>query len=95
MYSDSLQKVRGVLARVMKASANKDRVLVNQKLTTTDYNVVDMLMKRVSMRETVEMYDKGQLSSLAAFWQGGVCWTRGRLGPSVMRLLGPEKLMIL
>ena len=52
-------------------------------------------MKRVSMGETAEMYEKGQLSSLDAFWQGGVCWTRGRLGHSVMRLLGPEKLMIL
>ena len=63
--------------------------MVNQKLTTTD-----MLMNRVSMRETVVMYEKGQFSSWAAFWQGGVCWTRGRLEPSVMRLLSPEKRMI-
>ena len=93
-YSDSLDKVRGILARIIKASGKMSREAIENGLTVKDYEKADHLMMLISMRATVGI-DEKVLNNLAPFWSGFVMYTRGRLGPNVARLLGPEKLPIL
>ena len=96
-YSDSWLKVKGIMARFIKATVMKDKEAIRLQLTVEDYHRAEEVMRWLSMRETVEMLEKDPKlgGSLAIFWEKNVCWTRGRLGPSVKRLLGPDKLMVL
>ena len=60
-----------------------------------DYERADYMMLVVAMEETVEMLSTQDLSGLAVFWDGCVCWTKGRMGLAMKALLGPEKLAVL
>ena len=88
-------KVRGILARFIKASVDKDRSAIAEPLSVEDYRRADYLMKVIAMKETVEMMQTSDLSGLALFSSGLIFWTRGRMGPSMKKLLGPNKLAVL
>ena len=94
-YSDSLDKVRGIMARFIKASVEKDRMAITKPLTVEDYEKADYIMKIIAMKETVEMMRTSDMSGLAPFSSQLVFWTRGRLGPNLKKFLGPDKLAIL
>ena len=94
-YSDSLDKVRGIMARFIKASVERDRMAIIKPLVVEDYEKADYIMKVIAMKDTVELMKASDLSGLAPFSSQLVFWTRGRLGPSLKKLLGPDKLAIL
>ena len=94
-YSHNLLKVRGIMARTLRALSKLNKTSILDPLTVEDYNRADQLMRVMAMRETVEMMEKQDLSGLSPFWEGCVAYTHGRLGPSMKKLLGQDKLMIL
>ncbi|MCP4995043.1 MAG: hypothetical protein GY934_14860, partial [Gammaproteobacteria bacterium] len=94
-YSDSMLKVRGIMARYIIASRCKDKRSIYDELNVLDYERADYMMLVLSMEETVGMLTTQDLSGLAVFWQGCVCWTKGRMGLAMKSLLGPEKLAVL
>ena len=79
-YSDSLTKVSGILARYIRASRCKDKRTIYNKLTVKDYGMADYMMLVLAMEETIEMLTTQDLSGLAVFWKGCVCWPNGRMG---------------
>ena len=94
-YSDSLVKVSGIMARYIIASRCKDKRSIYDELTVLDYERAAYMMLVVAMEETVEMLTTQDLSGLAVYWDGCVCWTKGRMGLAMKALLGPEKLAVL
>ena len=54
-YSDSINKVRGIIARYIRASVHKDKRCIYDDLTVEEYERADYMMMVVSMKETVEM----------------------------------------
>lgn len=94
-YSTSWIKVKGIMARTIRALVRQSRGSITDRLTVEDYARADQLMAVMAMKETVEMTSNSDLSGLAPFWEGCVAYTRGRMGPSMKKLLGPDKLMIL
>jgi hypothetical protein len=94
-YSDSITKVRGIMARYIRASVHKDKRCIYDDLTVEEYEKADYMMLVLAMKETVEMMDVRDMSGLATFWEQCICWTRGRLGLAVTSLLGPDKLPVL
>ena len=96
-YSDSWLKVKGIMARVIRVMIKRDSQTIRSQLTVEDYDKAERVMGCLAMEETVEMIGRDPKlgGGLALFWENGICWTRGRLGPSVKSLLGPDKLMIL
>ena len=94
-YSNSLLKVRGIMARTLRAVSSKNKESIEAELEVEDYERADQMIAVLAMRETAEMLKFNDLSGLAPFWTGCVWYTRGRLGKNTRRLLGPDKLMIL
>ena len=94
-YSDSITKVRGIMARYIRASVHKDKRSICDDLTVAEYEKADYMMLVICMKETVEMISTQDVSGLATFWKCCICWTRGRLGLAIRSLLGPDKLPVL
>ena len=90
-YSDSLVKVRGIMAI---ASCCKGKRSIYEELTVLDYERADCMRLVVAMEEIVEMLTMRDLSGLAVYWDGCVCWTKERMGLAMKALLGPEKLAV-
>merc|ERR1711940_331668 len=93
-YSDSMLKVRGIMARYIIASRCKDKRSIYDELTVLDYERADYMMLVLSMEETVGMLTTQDLSGLAVYWQGCVCWTKGRMGLSESRVKMMKKSLI-
>ena len=74
-YSDSLIKVRGIMARYIIASRCKDKRSIFDEPSVLDHKRADYMMLVVAMEETVEMLSTQDLSGLAVYWDGCVCWT--------------------
>ena len=85
------------MARVIRVMVKRDSQTIRSQLTVEDYDKAERVMSCLAMKETVEMLGRDPKlgGGLALFWENGICWTRGRLGPSVKSLLGPDKLMVL
>ena len=94
-YSDSWMKIRGIMARTLRALAKISKNSIFDPLTVEDYDRADQLMAVLAMKDTVYMMRNSDLSGLAPFWEGCVIYTKGRLGPNMKRVLGPDKLMVL
>ena len=90
-YSDSLVKVRGIMAI---ASCCKGKRSIYEELTVLDYETADFMRLVVAMEEIVEMLTMQDLSGLSVYWDGCVCWTKERIGLAMKALLGPEKLAV-
>ena len=97
-YSNSILKVRGIVARVLRAVIPeiRDRMTIPETLKGEDYLLADKVMNYCSMPETVDMMKTTPLSSLSPFlWEGLWC-TRGRLGKEgMMNKLGHAQMIIL
>ena len=97
-YSNSLLKVRGIVARVLRAVIPKikERASIPNALNGEDYLLADKVMKLCSMPETADMLKTTSLSSLSPFlWEGLLC-TRGRLGKrGMLSKIGHPQMVIL
>ena len=93
--SNSWPKTIGVTARILKALFNSDRLAIQESLSVKDLEVAKMVQYAVSMSPTVEAQDAGKLGSFRPFMRHGIIYTVGRLGTSLLPLLGVEKLPIL
>ena len=57
-FSDSLLRVRGIMARVLHAARKEDRSSTLNPLTSNDLQLVDTMMLLLSQPETREMFEK-------------------------------------
>ena len=100
-YSDSIKKVIGILAKVIKGWSLKSKGLEITKellaLSTTDeINAAERLLLLSAMPETAAAVFDQKLLSLAPEKEGSLIVTRGRIGESSLsRLLGVPYLPIL
>ena len=95
-YSDSYAKVVGILARYIRSKSQKSRSSISDPVTPEQYQEAEKVLLWLSMSQTKAMEDRNQLTSLAVFWVGGVCYTRGRVDQdSLEKMLGKDKLPVL
>ena len=98
-YSDSLVKVRRILARVIRCwkAGKKDlNNMVKIDPVATEIAEAEQLMLVVSMPETASAAEKGLLVSLQPQMQGKLIVTTGRLGGDCLKAnLGVSALTIL
>ena len=94
--SNNLDKVRGIAARLARAGILNDRYSINRPLTPGDFKAADFWLKLLSMRDTLDLLKKAKLDTLSPFWEGGLCWSNGRLSKEAShKILGHEKLLLL
>ena len=86
-YSNNIDKVRAVYARLIKANKLRDKLTISYPLIGEDFDEADKLMNWLSMLETVKLLRKNPLESLNPFWRNGICYTRGRAGVDGMQAL--------
>ena len=91
----SYRVLRGTFARLIKAHKTKQPPSRDQVLTPADYEEADKVLFWLSMPMSHQLFIEEKLVSLAPFWEGGVLYTRGRLGSAGMTYLGPDKLPVL
>ena len=99
-YSNSLDKVKGIMARVLKAARTNNKEAAKLPLTVSDLTKSEHMMLLLSQPEVTEILtpstgNRAPYSSLAPFLQSGVWYTRGRLGKALGKILGPDKLPVL
>ena len=94
-YSDSILKVRGIMARVVRAKIKMDRAAVLGELTVQDYANGDWVIDVLGMVESHNVLMSDGMANLATFKENGITFTKGRLGQSMSRTLGVDKLKVL
>ena len=94
-YSNSIRKVRGIMARLCRA-AKFDSQAIKEPPQYQDFFEADKWLKWLSMIDLQVYIQKHDISSLAPLWLGGLCYTQGRLGSSaILKHLGYRQLLIL
>ena len=91
----SYRVLRGIFARLILAHKTGQPPSKSQILTSEVFTEADKVILWLSMPMTHQLYIEGKLASLSPFWEGGVLYTRGRLGTAGMTYLGPDKLPII
>jgi len=96
MYQyNSWEKSVRATARLMKGLICDDRAKIVRNLTVKDLKVARSIQFAVSMEPTIASLAKGQLSSLRPVLENGIVYTRGRIGKTLLKLMGVQKLPIL
>ena len=91
----SYRVLRGIFARLILAHKTGQPPSKSQILTTEVFTEADKVILWLSMPMSHQLYIEGKLAALSPFWEGGVLYTRGRLGTAGLMYLGPDKLPIL
>ena len=78
-YSDSLLKVEGIMARVLRALLLKDKLSVFLPLSADDYARASYFLKKHAMLEIHKMIERKDLTTLTPFQKNGLLYTRGHL----------------
>ena len=94
-YSNSIDKVRGIMARILRASSQTDRLSVSLPLGVNDYKKADYVIRKISMVSTHSEIKAGNMVTLAPFIINGLYYTRGRLRQGLQQLLGVSELLLL
>ena len=100
-YSDSIVKVTGILARLIKGWSLKSKSMVVTKdslgdSTPEEIKAGERLLLLSAMPETAKAAKEGRLLSLCPEKEGNLIVTRGRIGEkSLSRLLGVPYLTLL
>ena len=94
-YSDSLLKVKGVMARVLRASLLKDKLSVFLPLAADNYARATYFLKKHLMIETHKMVESKYLATLAPFTRNGLFYTRGHLRHGLQQAIRVTELLIL
>ena len=94
-YSDNLKKVKGIMARVIRATLLKDRLSVFLPLSELDYRRATFVMKKIAMSDTHKEIQDKKMITLAPFQMKGLYHTRGRLRHGLQAALGIGELLLL
>ena len=94
-YSDSLFKVKGVMARVLRASLLKDKLSFYLQLSADDYARATYFLKKHSMIETHKMVESNGLATFAPFTRDGLYYTKGCLRHGLQQAIRVSELLIL
>ena len=78
-YSDSLLKVEGIMARVLRVLLLKDKLSVFLPLSADDYARASYFLKKHAMLEIHKMVESKDLTTLDPFKSNGLFYTRGHL----------------
>ena len=92
---NNLQRAIRVFARVMKGYISKDPSKIRDTLKPKELDLARKILFFVSMEPTKAAIDKGDLMSLRPTSHFGIFFTQGRVGKSLEKLLGCERLPIL
>ena len=92
---NSWEKSVRITARLMKGIICKDRSKIVRNLTVKDMKVAKSIQFAVSMEASIESFEKGQLASLRPILENGIVYTVGRIGKTIVKLMGVHKLPIL
>ena len=92
---NSWEKSVRISARLMKGLICKDRSKIVRNLTVKDMKVARSIQFAVSMEASIESFEKGQLASLRPVLENGIVYTVGRIGKTIIKLMGVHKLPIL
>ena len=94
-YSDSLLKVEGIMARVLRALLSRDKLSVFLPLSADDYARASYFLKKHAMLEIHKMVESKDLTTLAPFKRNGLFYTRGHLRHGLQQAIGVMELLIL
>ena len=94
---NKLTYIRGVVARIARASRFKERHQINSPLTMRDFADAERMMRHVATNDFVaEVKAKSVMESLDISWSEGLPWATGRLSKSAaMRMLGHRALCVI
>ena len=95
LRSNSWSKTTHVTARIIKALFSRDRSAIEDDLDVVDIKVARLIQFAVAMPPTIEALNAGKLTSLRPFLRHGIVYTRGRLGGSMLSILGVHELPII
>ena len=89
------QRIVAIAARLAKAAITRDRSQIRDLLKPAEIDFAAHLLFAASMKPTEIAIEKGDLTSLRPFRNGGIVYTKGRVGRSLELVLGMSRLPIL
>ena len=84
-YSYQLNKVRGIMARLCRASKLRCKLTLSLPLDVADYEAGDKFILWLSMMFTTRMMKQKNMDYLTPFFVGGVWYTHGRIPPDQLK----------
>ena len=95
-FSNNLQTVRGIIARLIKMEIFRDKEKGRLDLSVADYEAADRMLAWLAVPDTIQLSLNADLSGLSPFLWKGQLYTRGRIGQKGMaRHTGFDKLLLL